>query len=247
MWRNDLEYLFPVKSLTPKRDRQWLAQLFELTRSQYSSYRYLEVGSYLGGTLTPALLDERCAEILSIDARPDIQSDSRSANYDYSKIQTANMLETLRAHGLPNMEKLSTFDGSAKDCDFKNVRYELAFIDAEHTDEAVFTDFLALQNHLTPSSICAFHDANLITYGLENIRSLLNHQKREHAFIVFRSSWVAAIFFDRKVEDLPRLFLDNAADWNEFKNKSRDDLLLSAVKNRCAMNFVLKPPPVLPP
>jgi hypothetical protein len=244
MWRNDLPYLFPIRSQTPEFDRAWLARLFEFTREQNPTYRYLEIGSYLGGSLTPALLDERCAQILSIDSRPSVLPDARSASYDYSNVTTATMLESLKAGGLNDLSKLKTFEGSASQYDFQNEKYHLAFIDAEHTDEAVFADFLSIFNHLEPRAACVFHDTQLITTGLENILAFLRYQKRNHTFAVFRDSWTSALFLDRKGEDLPEQFRASAANWSKFKSKSRDELLLHALKNRCT--FTLKPKPVLP-
>ncbi len=148
MWRNDLGYLFPIQSQTSEKDRYWFVQLMEHVRRHNREYRYVEIGSYLGGTLTPALLDESCVEVLSIDLRPKMQPDSRGAVFDYSQISTATMLAELKKHEIRDFTKLTTFDGSANDCDFKGRNYQLTFIDGEHTDEAVFRDFLAVYDRL---------------------------------------------------------------------------------------------------
>lgn len=246
MWRNDLAYLFPIRSQSDPNDRHWLVQLIEHVRSQQREYRYMEVGSYLGGTLTPALLDEACVEVLSIDLRPKLQPDARNIDYDYSQFCTATMLRELAAHGLTDIAKLTTFDGCAHECDFRDKKYHMAFIDAEHTDSAVFRDFMAIYDHLEAGAICAFHDTELVTFGLENILTFLEHQRRAFWFGVFRDSAVSAIFLDVTQAEMPRGFLDNVWIWQVFKSQARDRVLMSAIKNRLAITLGLNERRVVP-
>jgi hypothetical protein len=246
MWRDDLAYLFPLESLSSELDRRYLAHLYEHVRERHQEYQYLEVGSYLGGTLTPALRDERCTRVLSIDLRPNIQPDARNADHDYSHISTSLMLNKLRAVGELDLSKLETFDGSTAAHHFNDESFQFAFIDAEHTDEAVFRDFVSLYDHLDDFAVCAFHDTNLISSGVENILSFLRYQGRTHSFVAFSGSSVSAIFFYQENEFLSSHFLANAANWHNFKNASRDQLLFEGIRNRCVMNFTLKEKPVFP-
>jgi hypothetical protein len=156
------------------------------------------------------------------------------------------MLELLRTNDLLDLAKLTTFDGCASDFDFKGQVYQLAFIDAEHTDEAVFRDFLAIYDHLSQHAVCTFHDTSSITVGLENICAFLGYQRREFWFGVLRDSLVSVIFLDVADHPVPPEFLNNACDWEVFKSTSRDQLLLEAIKNRCALSFTLKERPVVP-
>lgn len=244
MWRKDVSYLFPIPSQTSTNDRVWLTQLFEHVRSQ-GTYRYMEIGSFMGGTLTPALLDESCTAVLSIDSRPNAIADSRNIMLDYNRT-TADMLELLKTKDSLDLAKLATFDGCASQCDFRGQHYELAFIDAEHTDEAVFRDFLAIYDHLSRQAVCAFHDTNQVTAGLENVLAFLGYQRREFWFGVLRGSLTSAIFLDVSDRGVPPEFSDNACDWEKFKCESRDQLLLEGIKNRCTVSFALKARPVVP-
>jgi hypothetical protein len=246
MWRDDLAYLFPLESLSSELDRRYLAHLYEHVRGRHHQYQYLEVGSYLGGTLTPALRDERCTRVLSIDLRPNIQPDARNADHDYSHISTSLMLNKLRVVGELDLSKLETFDGSTGSRNFSDESFQFAFIDAEHTDEAVFRDFVSLYDHLDDFAVCALHDTSLISSGVENILSFLKYQGRTHSFAVFSGSSVSAIFLDQDNESLPPHFLISATNWHDFKNASRDQLLYEAIRNRCVMNFTLKEKPVFP-
>ncbi len=245
MWHDDPKVLFPLQSQTTEHDRHWLAALFGYTR-RHNPYRYVEVGSYLGGTLTPALMDERCRGALSIDLRPAVQPDARSVLFDYRRATTAVMRERLlRTAGL-DTAKLVTFDGAAADCDFGNQSYELAFIDAEHTDEAVFADFLAVYPRLARGAVCAFHDSNLVTAGLENVQAFLRYAGRPHWFAVFCDSSVSAVFLDTAPGDVPENLRAGRRDWKEFKDRSRDELLREIIRLRCDLPEVtLREKPVI--
>jgi len=52
---------------------------------------------------------------------------------------------------------------------------DLILIDAEHTNAAVFSDFLSIYRLCQPAAMYAFHDANLIYSGLQNIETFLRH------------------------------------------------------------------------
>ena len=74
---------FPINSQTSDSDKEVLLKIRSLLGPKYS---YLEIGSYLGGSLTPFLRDENCIKILSIDNRGQKQPDERGAKFDYSGI-----------------------------------------------------------------------------------------------------------------------------------------------------------------
>ena len=57
----------------------------------------------------------------------------------------------------------------------------LIFIDGEHTNTAVFRDFLSTWRFARPDCVVAFHDSNLIFDGLQNIEALLDSQGVAHA------------------------------------------------------------------
>jgi hypothetical protein len=157
------------------------------------------------------------------------------------------MRERLRTNPRLDTSKLTTFDGMARDCTFGNELYELAFIDAEHTDEAVFADFLAVYPHLAIGAVCAFHDSNLTTAGLENIVEFLRYARRLNWFAVFRDSSVSAVFLDTEPWAVPENLRTGCADWKEFKEKSRDALLLEVIHHRCNfhVSVSLRAKPVL--
>jgi hypothetical protein len=131
---------FPILSQTSTHDKRVLLNLREILQVN-PSYSYLEIGSYLGGSLTPFLSDPKCTAILSIDDRGRVQPDERGRTFDYSHITHETMISTLEDHGL-SVEKLKVFDGSISDYADADAKYDLLFIDGEHTDWACFRDFV---------------------------------------------------------------------------------------------------------
>jgi hypothetical protein len=168
--------LFAVPSSTTAKDRISLLAIQTIIRNIVPHYVYLEIGSHVGGTLFPHLVDPRCGLVVSVDTRPTHQPDERGVEFNYPGNSTKRMLETLRAH-LPHsaLLKLATHDADVSDLRQTDVPLgvDLAFIDAEHTNVAVFRDFLAARRFVKTSSIVAFHDANLVCDGLRNIEEHL--------------------------------------------------------------------------
>jgi hypothetical protein len=96
-------------------------------------------------------------------------------------------------------------------------------IDGEHTNTAVFRDFLSTLRFIKPSAIIAFHDANIVFDGLQNIEQFLLHQK-----IAFRSFYLPDCVFAIGLGDFVHLAeqpLQRAArDRNRFLADARASL-----------------------
>src|ERR1019366_741745 len=135
-------------------------------------YVYCEVGSYLGESLVPHLLDPMCKRVISIDPRPNSTPDGRGLHFEYNA-STRDMRKVLEAI-VPRVAigKLETFEGTLQNYKF-DVCPELVFIDAEHTNEAVFQDAITALDNLGTDGIIAFHDSNFVFDGLLNFATLV--------------------------------------------------------------------------
>ena len=151
---------FPLSSQTTEMDKLVLLKIRDIV-ARHGSYKYLEIGSYLGGSLPPFLNDKNCKKVLSIDDRGKKQKDERGANYDYTEITTEMMLKNLDKVNL-DYKKLETFDGSIDDVIFKDEMYDLIFIDGEHTDRACFRDFIFSKIFFKDDCIVMFHDSSYV-------------------------------------------------------------------------------------
>lgn len=144
---------------TVKDKRSWLA-LQRAVREAKPSFTYLEIGSYLGGSLQQYLQDPRCARIYSID--------NRTVDGRHPVNSTEAMLEGLRRVAPEAMNKLVCLDGDARDLPPRLVTdaVDVCFIDGRHTREAVVSDFDFCLGVCAPDAVIYFHDAVATRSGI---------------------------------------------------------------------------------
>ncbi|MGI8545643.1 MAG: class I SAM-dependent methyltransferase [Aridibacter sp.] len=146
----DLSLFERIESQSTEKDKKSLLTCQFAVRELTRQYNYLEIGSYLGGSIQPHLMDERCKKIYSIDKRPEFQPDERGVAYQYQNNSTRRMLELLETVSAENISKITTIDADTGEINASQIKdkIDLCFIDGEHTDEAVFSDFLFSFNTL---------------------------------------------------------------------------------------------------
>lgn len=217
--------IFRGPSQTRPNDRRSLLLTQNLVRHLFGRYHYLEIGSHLGGTLIPHLLDPLCVTILSVDKRPDAQPDERGEVFRYDGNSTARMIETLG----PNVPetallKLATFDGDASALPADVIAHppDLVFIDGEHTNRAVVSDFLHTYRHAPRTRVFAFHDANLVMDGILNVEAFLSYLGVRH-HLLFLPDTVAVLLVGDAVASAPGL-ARHAFERDSFLDTARDAL-----------------------
>lgn len=194
----DTKIFEKIKSQLSDNDKQSLLACHLATRELAADYKYLEIGSYLGGSIQPHLLDERCARVYSIDKRPLNQPDNRGVDYTYLNNSTQRMLELL-AEVAPT-GKIKTIDGDTRQISPSQIeeKMQLCFIDGEHTDAAVLSDFKFCLEVLDTSGAILFHDAP-ITYN--GIAACVEHLKENN--IKFHAYSLPDIVFAIEIGDFP--------------------------------------------
>lgn len=171
----DLSLFEAIESQTSSNDKQSLLQL-QLSIRNCGAYVYLEIGSHLGGTIQPHYLDPLCKMIISIDKRPLIQPDERGINCEYPDNSTDRMLFGLQAtFPLIDKHKILTFDCGTSEVNKTDIahRPDILFIDAEHTNRAVYSDFMFCLDVCDPNAIIVFHDAAFIFRGILKVQKFL--------------------------------------------------------------------------
>lgn len=184
--RLDLSLFAAIDSQSDDGDRRsWLALQREVRRWN-GSYAYLEIGSYRGGSLQPYLLDPRCRTILSIDNRPLAPPDDRGEGFRYEDNTTTGMLANLRTVDPQQVAKIVCFESDARALDPARLpdRPALCFIDGEHTQSAVLSDFDFCLRACASRAIIYFHDDWLIVPALSEI--LLRLRKLGLPFTAFK-------------------------------------------------------------
>lgn len=188
----DISIFDKIDCQLERADKRSLLALQQALRELRPDYRYLEIGSYLGGSIQPHLLDPKCARIISIDKRPESQPDARGIDYHYLNNSTARMIDKLRGVSEAGLAKLTTIDGDTGEIDPAKIgdKVDFCFIDGEHTDVAAFRDFEFCLKVTADSAIIAFHDAPT-TY--DGIAAAVEHLEKLE--IPFRAYNLPAIVF----------------------------------------------------
>ena len=195
----DLELFAQITSQSTDEDKRSLLACEMAVRELRSGYNYMEIGSYLGGSIQPYLLDEKCRRIYSIDKRPASQPDARGYDWFYLNNSTQRMLEML-GQVSENIEKITTIDGDTRSIDPAVIadKIQLSFIDGEHTDESVISDFMFCLRVLDDNGAIVFHDAQ-ITYN--GIAACLRHL--DELGVKFRAYVLPHVVFVVEIGEFP--------------------------------------------
>ncbi|HEV8157707.1 MAG TPA: class I SAM-dependent methyltransferase [Pyrinomonadaceae bacterium] len=197
--RLDLKIYEKIKTQLTDNDKQTLLGCQFAVRNLLPKYNYLEIGSYLGGSIQSHLLDEKCARVYSIDKRPLRQPDERGVDYIYLNNSTARMLELLSEIALT--DKIKTIDGDTRH-EVKPSQIEekiqMCFIDGEHTDEAVLSDFKFCLEVLDENGAILFHDSAINYNAIANCVQYLKDNGIE-----FRANSLPDAVFVVEIGDFP--------------------------------------------
>lgn len=175
----DLRLFDRIASQTSDDDKRSLLCLQRYTRNRRPRYAYLEIGSHLGGSIQPHLIDGRCIKIYSIDPRPTSQADERGGKWKYEDNSTDRMLENLRQVANGAIAKISCFDSDARDVETGAIAQapDLCFIDGQHSNDAVVSDFQFCKVVCDSDAVIAFHDDWVVLDALRSIVSTLAASK----------------------------------------------------------------------
>jgi hypothetical protein len=171
-------------------DRTSFLRVQRMIRALKPGYEYLEVGSDIGASLLPHMLDPNCGGMVSFDPRPERQPDERGVDFPYLGNSTARMLRELGEHASPaQLARLLTIDAdvSAPGAVPPDLRPDLVLIDGEHTNVAAFSDFITVLSLISEDAIITFHDADLISDTLEIAERLLVQRRTRHSMVILPS------------------------------------------------------------
>jgi hypothetical protein len=156
-------------------DKRCLLHIQRAVRAKPRGYVYLEIGSHLGGSIQPHLMDPACTAIHSIDPRPLVQADARGFRVHYPDNSTERMLENLRRLAPEQLTKVVTYQVNAEDVSNLNpiAGVDLIFIDGEHTDDRALADFKAVLPLCNSGAVIVFHDAPLVHGAIKSAMELM--------------------------------------------------------------------------
>ena len=159
----DVELLGTIHTGLSTEDRRSLLALHLACRRAKPEFRWLEIGSHLGGSLQALVRDPGCIKIDSIDSRPDQMPDERIATIAFPGNSTARMLRLLSDLPDADMRKVRTHDIGTDQLNPQAFEPpDVCFIDAEHTDEACARDAEFCRNVLREGGVIGFHDIGIV-------------------------------------------------------------------------------------
>lgn len=196
----DISLFEKIVSQLEDNDKRSLLACQLAVREMRPGYSYLEIGSYMGGSIQPHLMDGKCARIISIDKRPESQPDERGARYTYRNNSTQRMLDGLAELAGDNVKKITAIDGDTRELSPDSVgeKVDVCFIDGEHTDTAAVSDFRFCLDVAKPDSAILFHDAPTVYNGIAECISILKRRG-----VKFRAYSLPAIVFVVELGDFP--------------------------------------------
>ena len=229
---DELVNRFPAGDFPDPEKKAYLI-LLDLV-SRLGDFDYLEIGSYLGGSLAPFLTSPQCKTVISIDKRGQNQADERGMKYDYRSITESDMIESLHKNNI-DTSKLQCFNGDINDYQFApDLKIKIALIDGEHTDYACFRDFVYLQNQLHEDSILVFDDSNLVFKSIRNVKTLLESQAVDFSVLRFKETRFVVFLFGSYINELKSNDLIEL-DLEPFFAKSEDELFKFNTYNRISL------------
>jgi hypothetical protein len=130
------------------------------------------------------------------------------------------------------LARLMTFDTDASRVTLAQIgsRAHFAFIDAEHTNRAVFRDFLSVRRLMDSSSVIAFHDANLVFDGLLNVEEMLMDEGVEFT-ATYASDCIFVLAFGSLAAPIKQVLSDTCIDREQFVSRSRRALNMEIARN----------------
>ena len=234
--QTQLAELFPINSQTSLNDKVFLLNAKDLVKKLTGDFTYIEIGSFLGGSLAPFLSDAHCKHVLSIDERERKQEDERGMKFDYAGITHQTMISNLAAHNI-STKNLQTFDGSIDAFAANPASYDLGFIDGEHTDFSCFRDYLWMLPMMKKDSIIMFHDSNLVYKALKLIQLHLRKSGLVFKFFKKADSAMSCILLGKfAAADAPAIF-GNEHNLEVFYEASEVEIINHLITNRVVLNF----------
>jgi hypothetical protein len=207
-----------IPSQLSKKDCKILQAVQTLVAAQ-QSYTYLEIGSYLGGSLHAHLSTPRCDAVWSVDRRATgLIQDERNINYAYSAT-TQDMLDLLSINNI-STTRLYTIDGTV--ADVPSIQADIVFIDGEHTNSAALSD--AVNSLRFDPQVILFHDDWIVSWGIDNFIQYLVDGNIPADVYKFRESDITAVVFGQIKPRFADFARSRTQNWLEFRTQATERL-----------------------
>ena len=110
--QHSIQVYSKIKTLQTDDDKLSLLAIQAAVRASLGKFHYLEIGTYLGGSLQPLLVDNACQTIYAIDSWPKIERDQRGDHPTNQTISYPAMLQEVERFYAPYLHKLICLIGT---------------------------------------------------------------------------------------------------------------------------------------
>ncbi len=236
---------FPIASQTSDADKIFLLKILSVFKAKSRRFKYLEIGSFMGGSLTPFLREDLCELVVSVDERERQQPDERGAKFDYSGVTHETMINNLLSRGI-DISKLAVHDGPIQTYKSGKEKFSVVFIDGEHTDVACVKDFVWTYPLMENDSVIMFHDSTIVYKALSIIQELLLQKNVEYKMIKHETSEITVVLFGEFSQLNYGNCLGGIEDWAAFQARAEAAMLSAVISNRVKfeMSYKINPMPL---
>lgn len=234
----DLSLFSAIPSQTTNEGKRSLLAAQSAIRDLRNSYEYLEIGSFLGGSIQPHLVDPRCRCIYSVDKRPPmVRADNRRISCPYRSGSTSRMLELLSAISQEAVSKIKIFERDSRSIDPHEIGApDICFIDGEHTTGAVCADWQFCLRVCRPGGIILFHDVDIVFSAIRKmIRYIRRHRIPVSAGRLAGSIYYVCLAANSPVPTHPAFKLQTVGN-DLFSVRLDFNLLVTRLYNRSRAN-----------
>ena len=226
--RLDTNLFNAIHASLTEEDRRALLAIQLDTREAQKKYSYLEIGSYMGGSIQPHLIDPKCYRIYSIDKRVG----------DYTNNSTQTMMNSLKRLSEKDISKIVTFNNDASELQADNIKDkpDICFIDGWHTDEAVISDFNFAIQVIKSNGFIFFHDCYKVNKGLVAITKQLKKGIKFEGYKLFGNILIIGLGKSafKNCQNVKKL-CESSYDYYFFRVKTSSD---SKKLNKYIRNFI---------
>jgi hypothetical protein len=114
----------------------------------------------------------------------------------------------------------------------KDFLFDLVFIDAEHTNQAVFYDALKCYESMKNDSIIMMHDDWIVYKGIEDIENYLADTKQVFRKFKMPNCDITVIVIGNLINEFEVTFGTNCVSWAQFAHNAEKSLAIEIQKNK---------------
>jgi len=200
----------------------------------FKDYNWLEVGTYYGQSLPYQLLNPNLKYLMALDLYPESYPDERNKDHvrgqGYNGSPSFEKVYDLLNHWMVPTDKMETFQGDLAYLPV-TTKYDIIFIDAEHTNAAAFRDGMNALKHLKETGCILFHDTTLVHGAIDCFNVYLKENGYTAERYKIKHSEITCFTIGDVPRDLSNWLEKGSANYDKFKINAKIRIACWMIKN----------------